>query len=269
VIIAQIVLTGASEYERKSQRADREALSADHQIVVVDDPRAVTRADVAHVYAPPHLPRSLFRDFRIPFVSSGRLARRRFPFGRSAEPRTVVGPVAGENIELLAEAVESAYWDATRPPREPGNHRLGSFARDANQKWIEQTVARIHRTREDVDWLLFDHPPSPVELAGVDVWIDPATRDDDYDGFVAEAMVAGVPVIGGRTPLNVQRMERGRTGVLVPPGDANEMTHAILTVLFKPESVQPRLSAAQQTISKFRPRQRLRALLQMYENVAR
>jgi hypothetical protein len=64
-------------------------------------------------------------------------------------------------------------------------------------------------------------------------------------------------------------MEKGRTGVLVPPRDATELTHAILTALFKPESVQPRLSAAQQTISKFRPRQRLRVLLQMYENVAR
>jgi glycosyltransferase involved in cell wall biosynthesis len=72
-------------------------------------------------------------------------------------------------------------------------------------------------------------------------------------------------VVASRTPINVQRLEKGRTGVLVPPGDPNEMTHAILAALFKPETLEPRLQAARQTIGKFRGRQRLRALTRIYE----
>ena len=48
-----------------------------------------------------------------------------------------------------------------------------------------------------------------------------------------------------------------------PP--ANELTHAILAALFKPEVAQQKIEAARQTISKFHPRQRLRALTQLIE----
>ena len=91
--------------------------------------------------------------------------------------------------------------------------------------------------------------------------------DADFDGFAAEAMVGGALAIASRTPLNVHRLEKGRTGFLVPSGDANELTHAILAALFKPELAQQKLEAARQTISKFRPRQRLRALTSLYESL--
>ena len=41
--------------------------------------------------------------------------------------------------------------------------------------------------------------------------------ENDFDGFVAEAIAAGTAVIASRTAINVQRLEKGRTGVLVPP----------------------------------------------------
>jgi hypothetical protein len=267
VIIAQIVLPGASEYERKAQRVDLESLRGAHEVVTLADPRAVTRADVAHVYGPPILPSPLFRGFRIPYIANGSMPRRRLLLQRAPEPEYVTAPIAAEEVELLPEAVEERYWE----PRAAGGRErstIGSFARAANRTWIEQTMARIHRTRDDVDWLLFERPPEPEDLAALDLWVDPVVRDDDYDGFVAEAQVAGVAVAGGRTPVNVQRLEKGRTGVLVPPGDPNEMSHAILTALFKPESAQQRLAAARQTISKYRPRQRLRVLGHMYETLA-
>jgi glycosyltransferase involved in cell wall biosynthesis len=101
----------------------------------------------------------------------------------------------------------------------------------------------------------------------VDVWADPAIDENDYDGFVAEAIAAGVPVIASRTAINTQRLEKGRTGVLVPPRDPNEWTHAILAALFKPEFRHSKTVAAQQTASKFRPRHRARALIQLYESI--
>ena len=66
-----------------------------------------------------------------------------------------------------------------------------------------------------------------------------------------------------RAAINTKRLEKGRTGILVPPRDPNELTHAILAGLFKPEIAQQKTEAAKQTISKFHPRQRLRGLTQL------
>ena len=170
------------------------------------------------------------------------------------------------NLEL-PEAVEHFMEPRLQPGNSPAKagapYTLGSFNRRKVRRMIESTIPRIHRTREDVEWLLLDQPPSPEDFAQFDAWIDPAIEDDDYDGFVAEALVAGKIVVASRTPINVKRLEKGRTGILVPPGDPNELTHAILSALFKPEVAQQKIEAARQTISKFHPRHRLRALTQL------
>jgi glycosyltransferase involved in cell wall biosynthesis len=226
--IAQIVAPGASEYERKSQRVDFAALSeAGHQVGVYQS------ADVAHVY--------------------GRMKRVRMPHVVDAEL-------------AVPEAVEEAYWSAARERRfESG--AIGTALRKNLQNIIQQTHHRLARTRDDIEWRLFERPPAPEELAQIAVWVDPALGDDDKDGFVAEALVAGNVVVASRTTPNVGRLEKGRTGLLVPPNDPNELTHAILAALFKPELGQEKLAAARQTISKFRPRQRLRALVPIYESL--
>ena len=113
--------------------------------------------------------------------------------------------------------------------------------------------------------MLFDRPPAADDFARLDAWIDPAVDDNDFDGFVAEALVCRLPVVASRTPINIKRLEKGRTGWLVPAGDANELTHAILAALFKTEIAQQKIEAARQTISKFHPRQRLRALTSLLE----
>jgi glycosyltransferase involved in cell wall biosynthesis len=76
-------------------------------------------------------------------------------------------------------------------------------------------------------------------------------------------------VIAARTPVNELRCEKGRTGLLVPPCDPNEWTHAILSALFKPEGARGRSEAARQTVSKYRLRHRLRILSQMYEHLVK
>ena len=249
VIVAQILLPSATAYERKCQRVDYAALPT---VEVYDDPRKVQTADVAHVYGAKRLPRRWFRPFRVPYVAS-----------REVDPFDV------------PEAVEEMYFTdslagegAGAPLRTAGAPlRIASFRRASIAGIVEQTVHRLHRTRDDIEWLLLERPPTPEDFAEIDAWIDPAVDPADFDGFAAEAMVGGVVAIASRTPLNVHRLEKGRTGFLVPSGDANELTHAILAALFKPELAQQKLEAARQTISKFRPRQRLRALTSLYESL--
>jgi glycosyltransferase involved in cell wall biosynthesis len=167
-------------------------------------------------------------------------------------------------VSELPEAVEERYWTAAHPPSAVlSTKRIGSFRRPSIVPFVEQTMHRLHRTREDIDWFLVDEPPHHFE--SFDAWIDPAIDDDDRDGFVAEAQVAGKIVVAARTPINIKRLEKGRTGILAPPRDPNELTHAILAALFKPEIAQQKLDAAKQTLSKFHPRQRLRALTELLQ----
>jgi hypothetical protein len=252
--VAQIVFPALSEYERKSYAADRAALAERHELV--DD---VRNADVAHVYSSVPLPRRDFVGFPVPYLSSAPLAGARWSWRKPVEPRIVVTP------ENLPEVVADAYFAAEITP--PGTNTIGSFARATTRNHVEQTLHRIERFRDDVRWRLFTAPPSPEDLAGVDLWVDPAVDEDDFDGFVAEALVVGLPVVAARTKVNALRLENGRTGLLVPPRDPNEMTHAILSALFKREVAQDRVRAAKQTNAKYRMRQRLRVLTKLYETL--
>jgi len=285
VIVGQVVTEDASEYERKCQRVD-----AAHFEIELD------RADVVHVYTGRTLPR-----IEKPFVANIGSTRRRFSFRRVPRPAFVVTPFnVGEAVEERYFLVAGGQWPVAGVDEVAGgqwpvagsltlatSHRLpatgsrlpatgsrppatiGSYARPSIKSMIDRTMHRIDRFRDDVEWRLFSHPPAPEEIAELGAWVDPAVEEDDYDGFVAEALVVGVNVVAAATPINVQRLEKGRSGFLTPPNDPNEMTHAILTALFKPEVARARSDAARQTVGKFRAGQRVRSLTRIYESIVR
>lgn len=265
--ILQILLPDASWYERKSQRTDFRALSAEHEVTLVSAAEAKNHAaDLAHVYAGGAMPAAPFVGFSLPYLASSALQTSRWSLRRPQEPRVVVTP------ENLPEAVEEPWFDragsaAEREPAAGAPHRVASFFRDSTKNAVEQAITRIHRFRDDVVWDVFTTPPLPEDLTAVDLWVDPAVEEKDYDGFVAEALVVGLPVVASRTTVNATRLEQGRTGILVPPNDPNEMTHAILNSLFKRERTQEKIAAARHTASKFRVRQRIRVLTRLYENL--
>ena len=261
--IAQVVLPEASEYERKSQRIDQAALAARHEVtfVTLGEVRA-SGAEVAHIYAGTELPRGPFVGFPIPYVANATFAKTRWSWHKPAEPGYVVSPFE------VPESVDDSYFDP-EPARGNVHKVIGTFLRPAVRNLVDQTLHRLQRTRDDITWRVFDRPPSPVDLMAVDIWVDPAGSEMDYDGFTAEALVAGLPVVATRTKINVQRLEKGRTGLLVPMNDPNEMTHAILSALFRPEVASSKVTAARQTASKFRAKQRLRVLVPMYETLIR
>jgi hypothetical protein len=272
VRIIQTIVGRASEYERKAQRVDFAGLSAAHAVTLVD-PAALSyaEADVAHIYGPSTLSSSVLKRLRLPFVTNAEVVKPRFVWRKPQEPSFVV------SWDLVPEAVEEKWfeWNTVRgvgdeiPAGAAAIHKIGSFdnGRPGVRNMIEQTIARLHRFRDDLEWHTFTNPPSPADLADVEVWVDPATSDNDLDGFVAEAYVIGKAVVAARTPINEHRLEKTRCGFLVPTSDPNELGHAILTALFKPEVARLKIQAAKQTAGKFRPRQRLRVLERMYETL--
>jgi hypothetical protein len=257
--VAQIVLPGASAYERKSQRLDAASLEA----TLAGSPE---EADVAHVYGPRTLPPSLFTRFPVPYVASGIVKKPRFALRPPRQPLASVAPVESDGFTLLPEAVDDAFFALRHVQRNARPYVVGSIEREPLTNIVEQTLARIHRFRDDIRWQLFPHEPRPEELLAIDAWIDPAIEDDDFDGCTAEALVIGLPVVASRTPVNVRRCDKGVSAFLVPPRDPNELVHAILAALFKPEATGPRVTAARQSASKFRIRQRLRVLQQLYKS---
>ena len=190
-----------------------------------------------------------------------------------SDPRHVVDAdlamtYGGEADLPLPEAVAEAFFiPLEHEPARPPIKRIATFERPSISRMVQQTIPRLGRTRDDIEWELFDHPPSAEDLARCEVWVDPAMDDRDLDGFTAEALVCGKAVVASRTAINVYRLDDGRAGLLVPPGDPNELTHAILAALFKPEVAQQKLEAARETISRFHPRHRLRALMLLLDNL--
>lgn len=262
--LAQVLLPSASEYERKSQRIDFAALSTSHDVALVSIPEITReRFDVAHVYAGKELASAAFVRFPVPYLSSAPLPKSRWSLRKPVAPAQVVTPLN------LPEAVEETYFQALA--KTSSGTVIGTYGpkRPGVTSMIERSLARIHRFRTDLVWNVFDHVPTREDLAGVDVWVDPATDESDYDGCVAEALVSGTACVATRTAVNVARLEKGRTGFVVPVNDPNELVHAILAALFKPEVAQQKIESAGQTQSKFRPRQRLRILEKLYDTLTR
>lgn len=241
--IVQVVSPAATLFEQKLQRVDFDGLRSEHDVTCVTRPQFSARRvpfDLAHFYGErPHieLPRAHWWS----------------------RPKTV-------DASIFPEAVEQKYFVPRGDERQTA-HRIGCVDRKTLKNAIAQFAIRLHRTREDIEIVTFDAPPSPEQLDAIGVWVDPAIDERDSDGYVAEALVRGLPVVASRTPINVQRLEKGRTGFLVPPNDPNEITHAILSALFKPEVVQQKIEAARQTMTKFHPAQRLRVLSKLYQSL--
>ena len=83
--------------------------------------------------------------------------------------------------------------------------------------------------------------PSRVELNG------------DQDGtpvVLAEAMAAGVPVVASALGGLDEQVRDGVTGLLVPPGDAPALAHALSTTMRDPRAADARAAAAQQVVEQ-------------------
>lgn len=220
-------------------------------------------ASLLHVHGTGEPPRRLLRGLTIPWICDHRMKL----------PRSLFRPVPTPAVVLadreLPEAV-SDDWFVVRHVSDgrAGARRVGSFARnDRARNNSEQSSGRIRRFREDVEWILFDAPPTPDELAALDLWVDPASSEDDVDGMVPEALACLTPVVAAKTERNSKRLDGGKAGLLPPVGDHNEMTHAVLNVLFKEEVAAPLRRHARLVRERFRPANRRAAIEAVYAEV--
>ena len=74
----------------------------------------------------------------------------------------------------------------------------------------------------------------PALLGGATVAVVPSLWAEAFGLTVAEAMAAGVPLVASRTGGIPELVEDGKTGILVPPGDARALADAIRLLLEHP-----------------------------------
>jgi glycosyltransferase involved in cell wall biosynthesis len=89
----------------------------------------------------------------------------------------------------------------------------------------------------------------PACLAGMDIFVLPSLNEGMGRALV-EAMAAGRPVIATRVGGVPALIDHGRTGLLIPPADADALATAIADLLHHPERMQAMASAAQAGIGR-------------------
>ena len=99
VKIAQTLVEGASEYERKSQRIDFAGLSGKHEVSAADP-------SIAHIYGPSPIPAAVVSTISIPFVANAPVEKKRFALRKAPQPAVIITPAE------VPEAVEEK-WFAT------------------------------------------------------------------------------------------------------------------------------------------------------------
>ena len=105
-------------------------------------------------------------------------------------------------------------------------------------------------------------------LAGLDVLVVPS-RSDGSPLVVCEAMAAGVPVVGSRVGGLPDLVEDGGSGLLVRPGEAEDLARALVSLLLDPEAAR-RLGARGRSLAMSRSHERLvDRVTQLYAAVTR
>ena len=89
----------------------------------------------------------------------------------------------------------------------------------------------------------------PAVLAGADLFVLPS-RSEAFPNAIVEAMMAGLPVVASHVGGIPELVEDGRTGRLVPPGDATQLAAALIELLDHPDRAQQMGQTARRRIEE-------------------
>jgi sugar transferase (PEP-CTERM/EpsH1 system associated) len=102
----------------------------------------------------------------------------------------------------------------------------------------------------ELAWLPGEREDVPAVLQGLDLFVLPS-RAEGISNTILEAMATGLPVVATAVGGNPDLVVDGRTGTLVPAGDAEAMARAILGYLTDGERARAHGTAARQrTVSE-------------------
>ena len=101
-----------------------------------------------------------------------------------------------------------------------------------------ETVLREARAT-DRAWLAGDRSDVPELMRGLDAFVLPSLAEG-ISNTILEAMATALPVVATSVGGNVELLEEGMTGRLVPPADVEAMAQAMLADFGDPEGARAR-----------------------------
>jgi glycosyltransferase involved in cell wall biosynthesis len=107
----------------------------------------------------------------------------------------------------------------------PGQEQVVEKVRSAVAQFQPSSAIILQDFRSDV----------PAILDAYDIFVLPSTLPDPFPTVILEAMAAGKPVIANAHGGSIEMVEHQVTGLLVPPGQPQEMAKAITDLLDAPE----------------------------------
>ena len=117
----------------------------------------------------------------------------------------------------------------------------------------DDVVRQIAEARLGDRFLLLDRVPDPVKLlSGLDIFALPSI----WEGLpiaLLEAMSAGLPAVGTAVSGIEEVIEHNRSGLLVPPADAQALADAILSLASDPVARRRLAAGAASRVAHFSP----------------
>jgi glycosyltransferase involved in cell wall biosynthesis len=150
------------------------------------------------------------------------------------------GPFVGMVSPLVAWKGQRVFLEAARLVRERTGRGTFLLAGDASFS-DEGYVAELHRLasrppldERSVRWLGFRADVAEL-LASWDVVVCPSVEPDPLPRAVLEAMAAGRPVVASDCGGIPEAIAHGRSGLLVPPGDAGALADRLIELFERPD----------------------------------
>jgi glycosyltransferase involved in cell wall biosynthesis len=156
----------------------------------------------------------------------------------------VLAPAKGQEYLVRAAPAILARFPTARfliagGPTAPPYERNEAYARHLYD------LAKRLGVRDQVDFL-GDQKNVPAVLAASDVVVHPRVDAETFGFAIAEAMVAGKPVVASQLGAQKELIVDGETGILVPPADSAAIAAAVLALLADPERRQSMGRAARE-----------------------
>ena len=181
--------------------------------------------------------------------------------------RRVVGvvshlhPIHGQHIAIAA-------WQRLAEPRPLLVLAGGDLYGDVSKDYRETLRASIIELGLEDDVVLLGLVSDTSYLyAACDLLVHPALYPEGFGRSMAEAQTAGVPVVATSIGAACELIEDGRSGLLVPPGDASALTDAVSRVLQDPTLSRRLSSGGLATSERYRPEAHAEAMESVYRVV--
>jgi sugar transferase (PEP-CTERM/EpsH1 system associated) len=143
-----------------------------------------------------------------------------------ADPRLrVIGTVGRmQTVKDPLNLVRAFVLLLEREPSLRGIARLAMIGDGPLRREAQAVLA--HAGVADLAWLPGERSDVPEILRGIDCFVLPSLAEG-ISNTILEAMASGLPVIATAVGGNPELIEAGRTGELVPPGDAGALAQAM------------------------------------------